>query len=365
MAQEADSASGTTESAPAVTDNKEKDPARGRFLALPIIITEPAIGEGLGAAVLYYHGKKKIDQQQITTPGDVAKEDRKNKPPATLTGLFAFTTNNETTGVGIGHRRTFKNDLYRFTGVFARANINTTFFLRDFPLGFSVDGNFFFANLKRRLVDSNFFVGVSASYANADIDFDSTPDDSFSSGILDFSFVDAGIAGSVIYDSRDNASMPIHGQQVDLTYWRYTETLGGDFDYWKSRLKIHSFHEIGKKFVLGLRLDTAISGGDVPFFALPFVRLRGIAALRYQGESAGAVEVEGRYNFGNRWSAVAFGGVGFAEARFPFADTEDDIRAFGAGIRFRALKEQNVWLELDVAKGPEDYAFYIQVGHPW
>jgi len=365
LAQEADSANGTAERESAVADKKEKDPDRGRILAIPIIITEPAIGEGLGAAVMYFHGKKKIDELPITTAGDVAKEDRKNKPPPTVTGLFAFATNNETAGVGIGHRRTFKNDLYRFTGVFARANINTTFFVRDFPFGFSMDGVFFFANLKRRIVDSNFFVGVSAAYINADIDFDATPEDSFSSGILDFSLVDAGVAGSIIYDSRDNTSMPNSGQQVDLTYWRYDEALGGDFGYWKSRLKIHSFHEIGKKFVLGLRLDTAKSGGRVPFYALPFVRLRGIAALRYSGESAGAVEVEGRYDFAKRWSAVAFAGAGFAEARFPVADTEDDIRAYGAGIRFQALKEQNVWLELDLAKGPEDYAFYIQVGHPW
>jgi len=160
MAQEADSDSGSAEGEPAVADKKEKDPDRGRFLALPIIITEPAVGEGLGAAVLYFHGKKKIDQPSITTAVDVAKEDRKNKPPATVTGLFAFATNNETAGVGIGHRRTFKNDLYRFTGIFARANINTTFFVRDFPFGFSMDGNFFFANLKRRIVDSNFFVGI-------------------------------------------------------------------------------------------------------------------------------------------------------------------------------------------------------------
>jgi len=208
MAQEANSASGNAEGEPALADKKEKDLDRGRFLALPIIITEPAIGEGLGAAVMYFHGKKKIDQQQITTAGDVAKEDRKNKPPATVTGLFAFATNNETAGVGIGHRRTFKNDLYRFTGVFARANINTTFFVRDFPFDFSMEGNFFFANLKRRIVESNFFVGISTSYANATVDFDATPEDSFSSGLLDFSFVNAGIAGSVIYDSRDNTSMP-------------------------------------------------------------------------------------------------------------------------------------------------------------
>jgi outer membrane translocation and assembly module TamA len=228
-----------------------------------------------------------------------------------------------------------------------------------------LEGDFVFANLKRRIVDSNFFMGISASYVDATVDFDATPEDSFSSGILDFSFVNVGVAGSVIYDGRDNTSMPNSGQQVDFTYWRYDEALGGDFGYWKSRLKIHSFHEIGKKFVLGLRLDMGQAGGRTPFFALPFVRLRGIPALRYAGESAGAVEVEGRYNFAQRWSAIAFAGVGFAEARFPFADTQDDIRAYGAGVRFLALKEQNLWLEVDVAKGPEDYAFYISAGHPW
>jgi hypothetical protein len=365
MAQEADPVNESEKSESATKEKKEKDSDRGRFLFLPFIITEPAIGEGLGGALLYFHGKKKIDEPPITTADDLARRDRKKKPPTTATGLFAFGTNNDTAGAGIGHRRTFKNDLYRFTGVFARANVNTTFFIRDFPFGFSVEGNFFFANLKRRIVDSNFFVGVSASYADADIDFDATPDDTFSSGFLDFSYTDAGVAGSIIYDSRDNTSMPNNGQQVDFTYWRYDEALGGDFGYWKSRLKIHSFHEIGKKFVLGLRLDMGQAGGDTPFFALPFVRLRGIPALRYQGESAGAVEVEGRYNFAKRWSAVAFAGAGFAEARFPFADTQDDIHAYGAGIRFLALKEQNLWLEVDLAKGPEDYAFYINAGHPW
>jgi hypothetical protein len=363
LAQNADSASENTDSEPSAEN--EKDSGRGRFLFSPFIITEPAIGEGLGGALLYFHGKKKIDQSPITTADEIAKEDRKKKPPTTVTGLFAFGTNNDTAGVGIGHRRAFKNDLYRFTGVLGRANINTTFFLRDFPFGFSMEGNFVFANLKRRITGSNFFVGISGSYADAEIDFEANPEDTFGPGVLDFSYINAGVAGSIIYDSRDNTSMPTSGQQVDFTYWRYDEALGGNFGYWKSRLKIHSFHEIGEKFVLGLRLDMGQAGGDTPFFALPYVRLRGIPALRYQGESAGAVEVEGRYNFGKRWSAVAFAGVGFAEARFPFTDTQDDIRAHGAGIRFLALKEQNLWLELDVAKGPEDYAFYIQAGHPW
>ena len=37
---------------------KVKDPNRGRILPIPIFITEPAIGEGLGLALAYFHRKK-------------------------------------------------------------------------------------------------------------------------------------------------------------------------------------------------------------------------------------------------------------------------------------------------------------------
>ena len=80
-----------------------------------------------------------------------------------MTGIFAFGTNNDTVGAGIGHRRTFKNDLYRFSAVAAYADVHTTFYVRDFPFDFTMDGNFFYSNLKRRIVGSNFFVGLSAS----------------------------------------------------------------------------------------------------------------------------------------------------------------------------------------------------------
>ena len=29
------------------------------------------------------------------------------------------------------------------------------------------------------------------------------------------------------------------------------------------------------------------------------------------------------------------------------------------------FEEQNVWLGVDLAQGPEETAYYIQVGHPW
>jgi hypothetical protein len=159
--------------------------------------------------------------------------------------------------------------------------------------------------------------------------------------------------------------MPGDGALVDFTISTFDEAIGGDFNYILFDFKALSFHELHERFVLGLRIDVATADGSPPFFAKPFVSLRGIPALRYQGDTAGAVEVEGRFNISPRWAAVAFGGAGFAHSGDPDFSTSQDIKAFGAGIRFQALKNQNVWLGLDIAKGPEEYAWYIQMGHPW
>lgn len=75
--------------------------------------------------------------------------------------------------------------------------------------------------------------------------------------------------------------------------------------------------------------------------------------------------MEGRFNISPRWAAVVFGGVGATKTGDLGIDTEDDINAYGAGIRFQALKQQNVWLGIDVAQGPEEVAWYFQMGHAW
>ena len=46
--------------------------------------------------------------------------------------------------------------------------------------------------------------------------------------------------------------------------------------------------------MLGWRLDGRFANGDTPFYALPYIDLRGIPALRYQGEDGLMTEVEAR-----------------------------------------------------------------------
>ncbi len=112
--------------------------------------------------------------------------------------------------------------------------------------------------------------------------------------------------------------------------------------------------------------DVSSVDGSPPFFAVPFVSLRGIPALRYQAKTAGAFEVEGRYGFSKKWAGVVFGGAEFTKAvDQPEFETAQNIKSVGAGVRFQALQEQDIWIGLDIAKGPEDYAWYIQIGQGW
>lgn len=342
-----------------------EDPARGQFLALPFIITEPAIGEGLGAGLVYFHRDDGKDRPKLSSASSLARTGRKQTPPPTATGLFGFYTSNDTAGVGIGHSRTFNNDSWRLLGVAARARINAKVYIADAPFNFSLDGTMLFTTVKNRLGNSPWFLGASLSIADAKAEFDISPGDPARGLLSDFKFMDVGVSAIAIYDTRDDTMMPSEGTLIDLTIGRNDEALGGDFSYNTARFKANSFFEFADKFVLGLRFEVSAAGGNVPFYAEPFVPLRGIPALRFQGDVAGVVEAEARYQLASRWAVLVFAGAGFVGDTLAGVESDQNISAWGIGTRFLALPEKNVWVGLDLARGPEEDAYYIQLTHPW
>lgn len=369
FAEDAEDNTGKEEVEEKAGTGQETEPADtgGKFLPVPIIITEPAIGEGLGAGLVYFHADPGADSKRLTTATELNRADRRQTPPPTATGVFGFYTNNDTTGFGVGHSRTFKEDTWRLTALLADAKIIATYYVSDFPFDFSLEGTIGFARVKRRFGDSNLFVGFATSYFDSDITFPLDP--VFNPGdepiIPEFGFKDIGASFSFLYDSRDDTMMPASGWLAELATWHYDESFGGDFRYTKSKLKVNSFHKLGKKFVLGWRIEGSIADGDYPFYAAPYVNLRGIPALRYQGKSAGVVEIELRYQFAKRWAVLGFTGEGWTDERNLADQTANEIDAFGFGVRWLALPTKNVWVGLDLARGPEEDAFYIQMVHPW
>jgi hypothetical protein len=127
----------------------------------------------------------------------------------------------------------------------------------------------------------------------------------------------------------------------------------------------YTYLPFGRATVLGLRADGRFSDGDVPFYARPFVTLRGVPALRYQGQNALVGEAELRHALDDRWSVVGFGGGGKAYGGpVKFSDAKTVV-AGGVGVRYLLARKLGLHVGLDLARGPEETVVYLQVGSAW
>ena len=200
---------------------KLKDPNRGRILPIPIFITEPAVGEGLGLVLAYFHRKKgDTPNTKIGSPASISELSKEQAPPPTVTGVFGAYTSNETAVGGAGHMNSFRDDHIRFSILGAYANVNSTFYLADQPFNFNLKGLLGFQETRFRIADSKWFLGIGLSYLDADSSFAIDPPDENFVSFLRTDFRNAGLSGKLAWDTRDNTSMPNSGQLFDLSLWR-------------------------------------------------------------------------------------------------------------------------------------------------
>lgn len=84
-------------------------------------------------------------------------------------------------------------------------------------------------------------------------------------------------------------------------------------------------------------------------------------AFRYQGKQLMVLETEERWNFRNRWSITAFAGFEYLDN----FNVGEWTYSLGGGFRYLMAKQFNIYSGIDIARGPEEWAFYIQFGHYW
>jgi hemolysin activation/secretion protein len=116
---------------------------------------------------------------------------------------------------------------------------------------------------------------------------------------------------------------------------------------------------------VALRADGRTARGDVPFYQLPFIDMRGVPAARYQDENVGVLEAEARYYVTPRWIALAFVGAGRNWGRTTSFEDKGTVVSKGVGFRYVLARRLGLAMGIDIAKGPEDTAFYIQMGNAW
>ena len=341
------------------------------FIAIPIFITEPAVGYGLGGAVAHFHKKKNGadpgagSHAPALTADTAAKVGKQQKVPPTISGIGGAYTEDGTWGVALAHTASWKKDKMRYTGAVGYAHVVSTFYFNDQPAEFKLDTGLLFQDLKFRIGSSDIFVGGKLVYLTPDLLFDEDsgelPVEEDRTKLNDF-----GLALQAEFDGRDNTMTPNRGLYVELVGWKHFEALGGETDYWKIGFLVDSFHEMmNKKLVLGFHLDLDSAGGDPPLWGYPWVTMRGIPALRYQNESTAVLETELRWNIFERWAAVGFIGTAATRGDVPVFEDESGIVAGGVGGRFLFRPQDSLWVGLDVAKGPEDFIFYVVMGHKW
>jgi len=339
------------------------------FLPVPIIITEPAIGYGGGAALLFFHTKndgKNPERAEINTGKS------RITPPPSISGIVGLGTENGTWAAGGFHFGSWKQDSIRYTGGVIYPSVNLTFYGGgDSPilkngLDYNLKGWFLFQEMVFRLKSSHFFLGPRFIYYNIDSTFDlKLPIEGLDP--WQYNVKSYGIGLAAAYDSRDNIFTPNRGIRADISslYFNVDNEFTGSRDYRITDVRTKVYWQLFSDIVLGWRLHGGFGDGDIPFYALPFIDLRGIPAMRYQGEKVLVTEIETRWNMTERWSLLFFGGVGrTADSASDFGEGTDRW-AGGTGIRYLVARLLGLYTGVDIARGPEDWVFYIQVGSAW
>jgi hypothetical protein len=172
-------------------------------------------------------------------------------------------------------------------------------------------------------------------------------------------------SGIIELDSRDNIFTPDKGIKFHVDGGWSNEAIGSDYDFGEINYYSYLYHPLSKKIIGGLRIDGQQSFGSVPFYLLPYIDMRGVPVFRYQGKADILTEVEFRYDFIQRWSIMLYSGLGKAFDAWNEFGSAKWINTVGTGFRYLIARKFKLRMGMDVARGPEKWAYYIVFGSNW
>jgi hypothetical protein len=334
------------------------------FLPVPIIITEPAVGTGLGVVLLFMSDN---DTEREARPSEI----HKRFIPPTVTGVLAAGTDNGTRVGGAFYVTNWDRDRWRYMGFVMAASANLDFYglegfsrTKDLQVQYNLKGGGIYNDLRARLDDSNFFLGGRYIYTDMSVDFNTgnLPPALQGQGIENRN---GGLSLLVSYDSRNNTMSPEVGALAEYRYYVFSENLGGQLNYHTQEFDLQGFARASEQWGFAGRWISRWTDGDTPFYAKPYVNLRGVPKLRYQGDVASSIEGEVRYNPHPRWVLSIFSGAGKATDSWSDLSDADTATTYGTGFRYMIARQLGFQMGADIARGPEETVFYIQAGGAW
>ena len=351
----------------AAPTSRFKDPDDGRFdvsgfldtaygfVPLLVPITEPAVGYGAVGAAVFIHGDPPEPGEQFVRP--------------TMSALAALRTENGTRGWFGGNLGTWRDGRLRTIAALGDIDLNLEFFgLGDRlseGLGYSVKAKGGVLGGNYRLGRTQLWLGLRYTSVDTDVSLDAPLIDLPNVPPADYGLRLAGLTPSLTFDKRDNFFTPTRGLYVDLSLPVYRDSYGSDRDFETANLTTMYFRPLGESFYFSVRGSAKDSSDGTPFYLRPYVSLRGVQALQYQGEQAAELEAELRWQLGARYSVVGFAGAGEARLATGPGERSENVTAGGAGFRYLVARRYGMQMGIDVAGGPDDTVLYVVFGNAW
>lgn len=334
------------------------------FVPIPMIITEPALG-GFGGAIIPVFIRKNppyldsIKGELVRTP--VA--------PDITGGIGLYTLNNTWAALAFRSGTLVKSRIkYVIGGGFV--NLNMAFYqtfsqLGEKKLNFHFKITPFYLQAVKRIRFSHWYAGFKYLFLHTDVRYKGDSALEALGKPLETKSTISQLGAIIELDNRDNIFTPDKGIKLHVDAVYSGNILGSDYDYWKMNYYMYAYASITKKIVGGLRIDGRQAFGDPPFYMLPYIDMRGIPAERYQGNVDLLSEVEMRWDVVPRWSVMAFTGAGKAFDEWDKFNESSWAWSYGTGFRYLLARKFKLRVGIDVAHGPDTWAYYVVFGSNW
>jgi hypothetical protein len=327
------------------------------FLPIPLVVTEPAVGYGGGLAGMFVRPREKAGGAGFA------------KPNISILGGIA-TENGTKAAFGADMSRWF-DDRFKTLSAAGTGKINLDFYglgldeeSLDEPVSYTLDFDLALMQGNWRVkADSPWSIGLRYIYSAVEPKLRDEPQ---FPGLADGIHVKVSAPVALLeFDTRDNLFTPTRGAYSESSYLVSSEDLGASEDFERFQQVLMGWFPVADRMVLGIRGDYQWSSNGTPFFLRPYVKLRGVPAMRYQGEEMASVEAELRWQFKGRWSAVFAAGYGAAKTDNDLFSRTRDVTSGVVGFRYELARKFGMHAGMDVGFSNDTTAIYLQVGNAW
>lgn len=280
-----------------------------------------------------------------------------------IIGLGGMTSENGSSAFGLMGNFAFAQNRWQLSFAAGKADIFYDLYLGSLAVPIRQDGHLFNSTLLYG-VSEDVHLGAGLRYLETTIDyarsggFPPLPDTNLEMGVLSL---------LAKWDTRDDTFSARSGHLINATL-SYGEILNQtDRAYTKASAIYTGYMPTGRSNSLAYRAAACRSEADAPFFEKCSLggtdSFRGFSPTRYLDDALVSAQLEFRQNLSERFSAVAFAGVGATGQDFDAVFDSPLRSAGGLGVRFQLSKKFKAVFSVDASINDEhEDLFYIYVG---